>query len=122
MGRPVHFEILTDNPEETAEFYKAVFGWKVESWEGGDDPYLLLSTGSDDRPGIDGAIMGRHFPQAVINTIEIELLEAMLKKVEQAGGKIVHGPNEIPGVGTHAYCQDPDGNLFGMMQPAPDMG
>lgn len=122
MGRPVHFEILTDKPEKMADFYKSVFGWKVEPWEGGDDPYLLLSTGSEDEAGIDGAIMGRHFPQAVINTIEIESLDEMLKKVGQAGGKIVQGPNEIPGVGTHAYCQDPDGNLFGMMQPAPDMG
>jgi predicted enzyme related to lactoylglutathione lyase len=29
------------------------------------------------------------------------------------------GPNEIPGVGLHAYCADPEGNLFGILQPAP---
>ena len=45
----------------------------------------------------------------------------MLEKVEAAGGKKVHGPNEIPGVGVHAYCADPEGNLFGILQPATEM-
>ena len=37
MNRPVHFEILADNPEKVGDFYKKVLGWKVESWGGGGD-------------------------------------------------------------------------------------
>ncbi|MEK7806951.1 MAG: hypothetical protein AAB528_04365, partial [Chloroflexota bacterium] len=56
------------------------------------------------------------FPQQTINTVES--LEETLKKVEPAGGKKVHGPMEIPGIGTHAYCTDPGGNMIGILQPA----
>jgi predicted enzyme related to lactoylglutathione lyase len=64
--------------------------------------------------------MHRHFSQPVINTIEVESLEEMLTKVEEAGGKKLQGPVEIPEVGLHAYCQDPEGNIFGLIQPAAD--
>ena len=119
MYRPVHFEILADNPEKISIFYRSVLGWKVEPWSGQGSPYWLVTTGPDDVPGINGGIMHRDFPQPVIHTIEVESLSDCLKKVESAGGKLVNGPNEIPGVGTHAYCSDPEGNLFGLLQPVP---
>jgi hypothetical protein len=68
---------------------------------------------------MNGAIMRRELPQAVINTIAVDSLPETLARVDAAGGKTVHGPNEIPGVGLHAYCADPEGNLFGLLQPAP---
>jgi hypothetical protein len=117
MSRPVHFEVLTEHPEQIAEFYHAVLGWQF-SQGGGSQPYWLADTGTSSAPGINGAIMGRHFPQAVINTIEVESLDETIRKVEAAGGRKVHGPGDIPGVGLHAYCADPDGNLFGVLQPA----
>ena len=116
MNRPTHFEILTDNPEEIIPFYEAVLGWKAATWDG-PQTYWLMTTGSEDTPGINGAIMGRHFDQAVINTINVESLEKTLEQVEAHGGRLINGPNEVPGVGTHAYCADPDGILFGVMEP-----
>jgi len=41
-------------------------------------------------------------------------------RIEQAGGKRVHGPNDIPTVGFYAYCTDPSGTMFGVLQPAPE--
>jgi uncharacterized protein len=116
MNRPVHFEILSDKPEAAAEFYREVFGWKFASWEG-PQGYWLVDTGAEGTPGIHGGLMHRHFPQPVINTISVESLEETRAKVEKAGGRTVQGPNEIPGVGTHVYCEDPDGTLFGLLQP-----
>jgi len=116
MKRPVHFEILADDPQRCSEFYRDVLGWEITPWQGGE--YLLVTTGSDDDPGINGGIMSRHFKQAVINTAEVESLEAAMDTVRAAGGTVVHGPNEIPGVGNHVYCADPEGNLFGLLQPA----
>ncbi|MGZ7136310.1 MAG: VOC family protein, partial [Methanobacterium sp.] len=34
MPRVVHFEIPADDPERAIEFYKNVFGWKIDKWEG----------------------------------------------------------------------------------------
>lgn len=121
MKRPVHFEILADSPEKVAAFYKEVLDWEVSTWGDGEQTYWLLTTGSDDTQGINGAVMARSFKQAVINTVEVESLDEMLKKVSAAGGKTVHGPNEVPGVGVHAYCADPEGNLFGIMEPLLEM-
>ena len=116
MKRPVHFEILADDPERAAAFYEAVLDWQIARWQGSEQIYWLVTTGPEDVPGINGGIMGRHSPQAVINTLEVTSLEDTLKKIEAAGGRKVQGPNEVPGVGLHAYCADPEGNLFGVMQ------
>lgn len=118
MNRPVHFEILADDPVKMAAFYGDVLGWEISTW-GGPMEYWLVTTGPDDAPGMNGAIMRRELPQAVINTIAVDSLPETLARVDAAGGKTVHGPNEIPGVGLHAYCADPEGNLFGLLQPAP---
>lgn len=118
MNRPVHFEILAEDPERVVNFYRNIFGWEIASWEGSEEAYWLATTGPEDAPGINGAFMGPHFDQAVINTIEVESLEQTLAQVDAAGGRKVLGPNEIPGVGTHAYCADPSGILFGVLQPA----
>jgi len=117
MMRPVHLEILADNPEKMAEFYRSGLQGEINSW-GGPLPYWLVTTGPGDTPGIDGGIMKREFPQTVINTIAVESLNEIMARVEKAGGKIVHGPDDIPGIGTHCYAADPEGNMFGLLQPA----
>jgi predicted enzyme related to lactoylglutathione lyase len=117
MSRPVHFEIATERPEKVGAFYRDVFGWKIATWEG-PQTYWLVTTGAEGTPGINGGIMHRQFPQAVINTIGVASLDDTLAKVEKAGGKKVYGPHDIPNVGRHAYCTDPDGNYFGVLQPA----
>jgi len=117
MNRPVHFEILADKPEKIAAFYKSLFAWEIKSWEGAGDPYWLVTTGAKEVPVIYVGIMGRQFPQAVINTVEVESLAGAIKRVHAGGGKTVSEPHEIPGVGTYAYCADPEGNIFGMLQP-----
>lgn len=119
MSRVIHFEILGDAPERLAEFYRAALGWEIQSWEDAVEhgvEYWLVSTGAKDSAGIDGAIMRRQFQQPVINTALVESLDAALDSIRAAGGKLVFGPQEIPGVGTHAYCEDPEGNLFGVIQ------
>jgi predicted enzyme related to lactoylglutathione lyase len=116
MSRPVHFEILSPNPEKAIEFYREVLGWQPAIAEG-PQTYWLLTTGPEGTRGINGGIMHRHFPQPVINTVGVASLAETIAKVEAAGGKLVHGPMEIPGIGTHAYCTDPDGTYFGVLEP-----
>ncbi len=115
--RPVHFEILADNPEKVADFYRKALGWEITTWEG-PQMYWLINTGPDNAAGINGGIMRREFAQPVINTIGVESLQETLKKVRAAGGKTINEPSEIPGIGLHVYCADPEGNMFGLLQPA----
>jgi len=120
MHRPIHFEILCDNPEKASAFYRDVLGWDIANWQG--QTYWLATTGPEGTPGINGGIMHKHLPQSVINTVDVASIDETLGKIERAGGRKVLGPNQIPGVGLHAYCADPEGNLFGILQPEPPAG
>lgn len=53
MTKVIHFEIPADDPERAIKFYKKVFGWKIDKWEGEFD-YRLVTGGKEDEPGITG--------------------------------------------------------------------
>ena len=115
MSRPVHFEISADDPERALQFYSDVFGWKSQKWDGPVD-YWLLSTGEDSEPGIDGGLSPRRPGPPVINTIQVDSVDAHLAKITAQGGQISQAKMPIPGVGYLAYCQDTEGNPFGIME------
>jgi predicted enzyme related to lactoylglutathione lyase len=119
MPRVVHFEIVGDDPDALAKFYADTFGWKLTKWEGPME-YWLIETGKDE-PGIDGGLGRRTQPgETTTNTIGVPDAKAAIAVIEKNGGKVVNALHPIPGVGWQAYCQDPDGNLFGIHQEDPN--
>jgi len=115
MPRPIHFEIPADDPSRAIEFYEQVFGWRFQAWDG-PMPYWLVQTG-DEGPGIDGGLLARAQPgQGTVNTIDVPSCDDYLGKVTAAGGRTVVPKMAIPGVGWLAYCTDPEGNTFGILQ------
>lgn len=124
MARPVHFEIHATNPEEVKVFYENVFGWKIERW--GEEPYWTIATG--DGPGIDGGLLPRRGPRpaddapvsSFVITIEVPDLDAVVESITGNGGTLALGKQPVPTVGWLAYYKDPDGNLFGVLQPDPN--
>lgn len=116
MSRIVHFEIPADNPERAVHFYREVFGWQFQKWAGPQD-YWLITTGPNDQPGINGGLLRRMQPDAsTVNTIGVASVDAYVAEVEKKGGKSVVPRMAIPGVGHVAYCQDPEGNIFGLFE------
>ena len=121
MPKIVHFEIPADDPEKAIAFYREVFGWKIESW-GGPMEYWLARTGDEGEGGIDGAIMRREHPgQTPINIIDVPDLDEFMDKIVAHGGKKVADKVPVPGVGWAAYAMDTEGNVFGLLQPDPDV-
>ena len=118
MPRVIHFEINADNPERAVKFYSKVFGWKIEKWPGGPD-YWLAGTGAEGEPGINGAILPRTGKLTTVNTISVASVDEAVKDIERAGGKMLQPKMPIPGIGYFAYCQDTEGNVFGVMQSDP---
>jgi len=118
MPRVVHFEIHTDNPERAVKFYSKAFGWKVEKIAGPMD-YWLATTGEKTEPGINGGIMKRQEKQSTVNTVGVPSMEAAMKAVKAAGGKVLTPKMPIPGIGWNAYCLDTEGNKFGIYQDDP---
>jgi predicted enzyme related to lactoylglutathione lyase len=116
MPRVVHFEIDAKKPERAVKFYEKVFGWKIKKWEGPVE-YYLITTGKETEPGIDGGLSRRTESEpSTVNTIDVPSVDEFTKKVEANGGKIIRPKRAVMGVGYMAYFQDPEGNIFGMME------
>ncbi len=115
MFRVIHFEIPADDPERAVKFYQQLFGWKIQKWEG-PIPYWLIETGDANQPGINGAIMIRERMTGAVNTIDVPSVDEYASKVTEAGGKALSPKVVIPGVGYFAYCSDPEGNPFGIIE------
>jgi uncharacterized protein len=122
MPRVVHFEIHASDPEVLVSFYSTVFGWKISKWEG---PVEYWVVGTGEGPGIDGGILRRQgaaaYSGAPVNayvcTIGVASLDQSQAAILNTGGSIAVERNEIPGIGLLAYFKDPDGNIFGVLQP-----
>ena len=120
MNRVVHFEMGVDDPDRAVAFYETVFGWTTQKADG-PQAYWLMTTGSNDEPGINGGFMRRRDDMPpTFNTIQVASVAATVEKVAAEGGEVVLGPFVIPGVGRQAYCRDTEGNMFGVHEADPE--
>jgi uncharacterized protein len=115
----VHFEIPADDLKRAKKFYEKAFGWKItDPW---NMQYFMVETKDKGKDGINGGLMQRKMPgQPFMNYIAVESIDASLKKVEKAGGKVAMPKMEIgEGMGWIAAFQDTEGNLMGFHQMPP---
>ena len=125
MPRVAHFEIHSENPGKTAEYYGNLFGWKMQHLAHID--YWLIDTTDGNEPGINGGIVKRVGPKpadgqavnAFVCTATVPSIDSYFAKAQQLGGTVALPKQAINGVGWVAYIKDPDGNIFGIHQPDP---
>lgn len=120
MNRVIHFDVPADDTRRAVKFYGDVFGWKAEKWAGPMD-YWMVTTGPEDKPGIDGGISKRQQPSdQAYNTIGVPSVLEFAEKVKAAGGKVLMPKMPIPGIGWFAVCSDTEDNKFGIMEEDPE--
>jgi uncharacterized protein len=129
MSSVIHFEMPYDDRERMAKFYQNAFGWQTRMLGEEMGNYVLATTTEPDesgRPKEPGAINGGFFPkrpdwpaQHPSVVIAVDDIQAAMKKVGEAGGKVLGGPLEIPGVGRYVSFFDTEGNRVSMLQPLP---
>jgi predicted enzyme related to lactoylglutathione lyase len=115
MSRVVHFEIPADDPGRASKFYEDVFGWKIKKYDGPFD-YWMVTTGDDDEPGINGAIMPKEMGEMVRDTISVDSYDEFAKKIEKEGGKMLTEKMNVPGMGDTGSFQDTEGNVFAIIE------
>ncbi|MEN4041329.1 MAG: VOC family protein [Anaerolineaceae bacterium] len=119
MNRITHFELASSDLPKTIAFYREVFGWKINKWDGPVD-YWLVDTGNGDPTGINGGLMETDGQfRGTINTVEVADIDAAIEKVKAHGGEIVLPKDVIPGIGYQAYFKDNTGILMGIHQSDP---
>lgn len=117
VNRIVHFDIEVSEPEKVIDFYQNVFDWKIQKLENWNSDYWTISTGDEEDPGIDGGLSASQDGKPnTVNTIEVADILDYTGKIVAAGGKVVTDKHLIPGVGYIAYCEDPQGYLFGLFE------
>ncbi len=106
----VHIELSAKDRQKAEKFYTDVFGWDVQQM-----PQMNYATFND------GSIGGGFNPVSKENPagttliyIQSDDIEKDLKKIHEAGGKIVMGKTEIPGIGWFGLFEDPSGNKLGL--------
>ena len=129
MNPVVHFEMPAEDRKRMSDFYTAAFGWQTQQLGSEMGDYVVVSTTEVDEqrmPKKVGAINGGFFQKtkdtqypSVVIAVE-DIYEAM-KKVTDAGGKVLGGrmpgePDDIPGIGLYASFVDTEGNRVGMLQ------
>jgi uncharacterized protein len=122
MNRFTHFELASNDLERTAEFYRDVFGWQIQRWEGPVD-YWMVTTGDENSPGINGGLMQTSGEfKGTINTIVVDDIDGAISRVLAHGGEIVFPKDAIPGIGYQAYFKDNSGIIVGLHQADPKAG
>lgn len=124
MARVTHFEIPVDDPGRAMTVYERAFDWWFERRKCEGIEYGLTRTGPEAEPGIDGGLVPRtgvsptgETPlRAFVCTLDVADVDAAVERVLEHGERVAEAAQDIPGVGTLAYVEDTEGNLFGLMQ------
>ena len=117
MGNAVmQFQMISKQPDETARFYGALFGWHVND----DNPmgYRQIDTGST--AGIQGGIWPAppQAPNFVQLFMLVEDVNASVARATELGAKLLIPPTRLPEGDEMAVMHDPQGMPFGVWQKA----
>jgi uncharacterized protein len=121
-----HFSINADDVGRARDFYEAAFGWKFHAF--GPPGFYMIEMTPIDRPPAPllGSLQGRRplvegVPMHGYEcSIAVADIDATIKAIENAGGKIVMPKCTLPGIGRLCFFQDTEGNIAGAMQYDPE--
>ncbi len=121
MNKVSHFHIPVNDMDRAKKFYTSIFGWKVEK---SDRHYQMVTTTPIDKSGrpkeaggINGALFKRETSEDTVSlVIRVPSIEDYLKRIEEAGGKIITEKTPAEGIGFHAEFCDTEGNVIGLWE------
>ena len=123
----VHFEMPYQDSGRLSKFYSQAFGWEMLKMGSEMGDYVVASTTETDANRMvktPGTINGGFFPKnqqgaaphpSVV--IAVDDINDAMKKVKDAGGKVLAEPVEIPGIGMYVGFTDTEGNRVSILQP-----
>jgi predicted enzyme related to lactoylglutathione lyase len=117
-NKPAWVELSTSDPEAAQAFYARLFGWRLEVQA---DPqyagYAMARIGDQDAAGI-GRTQSAEAPTAWSIYIGTDDVDALAKKVQAAGGRVIAAPFDVGDQGRMGVFQDPSGAFISGWQTA----
>ena len=112
-------ELVTDDPDRSVEFYKAIGGFDgVDKMDMGQGTYSVLKSTGKGRAGVVKSFMPGA-PQAWLPYVQVASADQTHEKAKRLGASIKMPPTDIPTVGRFSVFTDPLGAALGVLQPAP---
>ena len=112
-GQFVWYELMTSNAAGAKGFYPAVAGWGTEDWP--HSQYTMWTSGGIPLGGIVQLRqdqMQQGMRSAWMPYIEAGDVDETARKAASIGGRVLFGPQDIPGTGRFAVIADPQGAVF----------
>jgi hypothetical protein len=111
-GAVVWNELNATDAEGAAPFYRGLFGWTIEPFEGSPEPYLSIKNGESNNGGIRGAAQAGA-PAHWLVYFGAADVEESIAAVERLGGSKLAGPIDIQ-IAKIAVVSDPQGAVFAL--------
>jgi uncharacterized protein len=110
-------ELYAGDREADFAFYANLFGWtKAVEVDSPAGPYQIFATGDAPVGGVVNKMPQMPGPYWLYY-FNVEAIDSALARVKHGGGKVLHGPMEVPGGSVIAQCVDPQGAAFALVAP-----
>lgn len=113
-------ELYAADLDPAFDFYSGLFGWtKADGLDMGEmGEYRLVAAGGPPMGGMMRKPAWFEKPFWLFY-VTVDDIEAAASRVTGGGGRILHGPMEVPGGSVILQCSDPQGTLFALNRLAP---
>lgn len=109
-------ELIVDDVDLAIGFYTDVIGWEIEEMDMPEGKYYVLKSDGEPVGGIMKKPEGAEkMPDFWGTYITVNDVDATLKKAEEAGGKAVYPPMDVPGVGRMCAITDRSGAMVSII-------
>jgi predicted enzyme related to lactoylglutathione lyase len=122
-GTPIWYELTSPDPDAAKAFYEHVIGWTIHDADPGGMDYRMIDTGNQDFVGGLAGMAGEQPPGTGPGWkfyVGVDDTDAVVAKITAAGGSLISGPHDLPGVGRLALVADPQRIPFYVMRGASD--
>lgn len=123
MDRVTHFHIPAQNMDRAKKFYKEIFDWDFVETGMSRDYTMAITVPIDENqmptePGaINGAIFQKERPDESPSVVmKVSDIQESIRKIEDAGGKIISPVETVEDFGLFAEVKDTEGNTIGLWQ------
>jgi uncharacterized protein len=106
-------QLNTTDPQAAGRFYSALFDWRTEEVEGGDNPYWGLYLGDRVNAGMMELPPEGDGPPHWMTFFGSPDVDADAGRIGELGGQVMVPPLDVPG-GRILVAQDPQGAVFGL--------
>ena len=116
-GQFIWYELVTPDVDAAKKFYPRFTGWGIQPF---DKDYTMFTSGGVPIAGVlqlTDAMRGDGIPPNWMPYVESSNVDETIARATSLGGRLRHGPEDVPNTGRIAVLQDPQGAAFGIYTP-----